>query len=57
VTLRHDVVIGPRGHQDNPWALNKIICDADGDREALLGLVEGKGEDFNAVNVTTCLNR
>jgi hypothetical protein len=49
--------IGPCCHQDDPRALNKLICDAEGNREALLGLVERKGEGFNAVNMTTCLNR
>jgi hypothetical protein len=44
-------------HQDDLRALNKLICDAEGNREALLGLVERKGEGFNAVNMTTCLNR
>jgi hypothetical protein len=39
------------------WALNTLICDAEGNREALLGLVAKRGEEFDAVNVATCLNR
>jgi hypothetical protein len=37
--------------------LNKRICAAEGDREALLRLVAEEGPAFDAVNVATCLNR
>ena len=39
------------------WGLNKRICAAEGDREALLRLVAEEGSGFDAVNVATCLNR
>jgi hypothetical protein len=39
------------------WDLNKRICAAEGDREALLRLVAEEGPGFDAVNVATCLNR
>jgi GTPase Era involved in 16S rRNA processing len=39
------------------WDLNKRICAAEGDREALLRLVAEEGPAFDAVNVATCLNR
>jgi hypothetical protein len=50
-------VIGPRDHQDDPRAINRLICDAEGNREELLGIVAKKGPAFDAVNVSTCLNR
>jgi hypothetical protein len=50
-------VIGPHDHQDDPRAINRLVCDAEGNREALLGLVAMRGEEFDAVNVSTCLNR
>jgi hypothetical protein len=37
--------------------LNKRICAAEGDREALLRLVADEGPAFNIVNVATCLIR
>jgi hypothetical protein len=39
------------------WALNKLIQGAEGNREELLGLVAERGQEFDTVNVATCLNR
>jgi hypothetical protein len=39
------------------WALNKLIQGAEGNRVELLGLVAKRGQEFDAVNVATCLNR
>jgi hypothetical protein len=39
------------------WALNKLLQGAEGNREELLGLVAERAQEFDAVNVATCLNR